>query len=54
MKYLHTFIIIFIIKVELSYYSDIIIYFDISKYLKIAKHILESVKLKKKNKDYKK
>ncbi len=37
-------------KVKLSYYLDIIAYFNIIKYLKIVKCILKNVKLKKKDK----
>lgn len=35
---------------KLNYDSNIIVYFDITKYLKIATHILKNINLKKKDK----
>lgn len=39
---------------RLNYYLNIIAHFDIAKYSKIVRHILESIKLKKKNRNKRK
>lgn len=48
-NYLQFYIIILATEIELSKYSNIIVYLDIINYIKIGGHILANIKLRKRD-----